>query len=268
MAFADTETSVFDSEPIELYRFIGTTQEWTVTSYAKDVTFGADTYTSLPGLKRSVLKIGTQEETNLALDVEMPFDHPLVRAYAYQNAPPTLSLEIRRAHASALNDSALMWQGKILSFAVEGRTCKLRGPSLFSYLISGATTAPKYQSPCNHVLYSTECGADAAANQHVTTVTSVGVNTLSLASNPFADGECNAGEIVWAGGQERRMVISNVLNDFTITFPFSGIGIGDSVVLRRGCDHSYETCKAKFANGINFGGCPNVPTENPFTSTL
>ena len=37
------------------------------------------------------------------------------------------------------------------------------------------------------------------------------------------------------------------------------IGAGDRVILEAGCDKRAETCKSKFANFLNFRGCPHVP---------
>lgn len=37
------------------------------------------------------------------------------------------------------------------------------------------------------------------------------------------------------------------------------IGAGDAFALVAGCDHSFATCKAKFANALNFRGFPHLP---------
>lgn len=268
MAFADTETSPYSAAPIELFKFIGTVATYRMTTYSQTVVSGTDTYTPLAGLKRTVLKVGTQEEENLALDIELPYDHPLVTAYAYQTAPPTLELELRRTHRDNPADSILMWKGKVLSFSVAGRIAKLRVPSLFAYILGGVTPAPRYQAPCNHILYDGRCSVDPTTFLHATTVTSITDNLITLASNPFSDGLCNGGDMTFAAGGEARMVISNAVLDFTVTYPFSGLSIGSAVTIRQGCDHSYTTCKSKFSNGINFGGCPLVPDRNPFTSKI
>ena len=34
---------------------------------------------------------------------------------------------------------------------------------------------------------------------------------------------------------------------------------GDQFVLTAGCDKSFGTCRSKFANGLNFRGCPHMP---------
>jgi uncharacterized phage protein (TIGR02218 family) len=37
------------------------------------------------------------------------------------------------------------------------------------------------------------------------------------------------------------------------------IGPGDGFTIVAGCDHSFATCKAKFANALNFRGFPHLP---------
>ncbi|MGF1462064.1 MAG: DUF2163 domain-containing protein [Maricaulaceae bacterium] len=41
--------------------------------------------------------------------------------------------------------------------------------------------------------------------------------------------------------------------------PGRPIAVGDRFLLAAGCDKRFETCKAKFANAINFRGFPHVP---------
>lgn len=268
MTFDTDERSPYSSQPIELYKFTGSTITYYMTTHQKAVTSGGQVYTPQAGLKRNVLKVGTQEEENLALDIELPFDHELVSLYAYQTAPPTLELELSRAHATDPNDTALMWKGKVLSFSVEGRVAKLRVPSLFAFILNGVAPTPKYQAPCNHRLYDSRCQVDPASYQHVTTILSIAGNIVEVNSFPFSLGACNGGEMIFPGGGERRMIIGNTGTSVTLTYPFASLEVGDTVTLRQGCDHSFTTCKAKFSNGINFGGCPLVPDRNPFTSKL
>ena len=41
--------------------------------------------------------------------------------------------------------------------------------------------------------------------------------------------------------------------------PSSPPGVGDTIMLTAGCDKSFETCRAKFANQLNFRGFPHMP---------
>lgn len=268
MTFDTIERSRTDGQPIELFEFIGTFATWRMTTYQKTITAAGGTFTPLAGLERGILKIGTQEEDSLALDLTLPFDHPMVAAYAYTTAPPKLDFTMYRVHLSDLLSPVTMWKGKVTTFTVEGRKAKFRVPSLFATMLTGVAPQPRFQAPCNHILYDERCQVNPSLNQHTTTVTAIAGNIITVAGHPFSAGECNAGELIFGSGGQSRMIVGNVGNDFTVSYPFSGLPVGASITLRRGCDHSFATCKAKFSNGINFGGCPLVPDRNPFTSKI
>jgi uncharacterized phage protein (TIGR02218 family) len=44
--------------------------------------------------------------------------------------------------------------------------------------------------------------------------------------------------------------------------PGLAIAEGDAFTVTAGCDKSFGTCAAKFANGVNFGGFPHMPGED------
>ena len=44
--------------------------------------------------------------------------------------------------------------------------------------------------------------------------------------------------------------------------PVRSITVGDGFIIRAGCDKQFATCKAKFANGVNFRGFPYMPGDD------
>jgi uncharacterized phage protein (TIGR02218 family) len=44
------------------------------------------------------------------------------------------------------------------------------------------------------------------------------------------------------------------------------IAIGDAFIVTAGCDKQFGTCKAKFANAVNFRGFPYMPGNDAVTS--
>lgn len=267
MTYDATEKSLYDAQPIELYHFDGTLEDWYITTAPDTITSGGQDYTPVAALKRSSVKVSNQEEDQLAIDIEIPFDHPIATSYAYRTAPPSLIVNIYRAHRNDPNDTLLLWKGRVLSFSVTGRICKLRVPAIFSYLLQGVAPAPRYQAPCNHMLYDARCGVNPAGFQHVATVGAIVDNIVTLDGlGVLSAGELPGGEMIWATGGENRMMISASGLDVTVAYPFANLAVGQNVTIRRGCDHSFTECKAVFSNGANFGGCPLVPGRNPFTS--
>jgi len=268
MAFEDDELSINDGAPIELFEFVTPTATYRYTTFPTSVVSNLNTFTPLEGLKRDAVKVGTHEDDSITIDVAMPFNDPMVVAFVYDTAPPTLTLNLYRAHASDLDDRVLLWTGPVTGFSVQGRTAKMRVPSLFSFILNGVVPAPRYQAPCNHVLYDTRCGVTAASHQHATTVTGIASNVVTLATQTITDADLIGGEMVFSANSERRMITSVTGLDVTVAYPFATLVVGSSVTIRKGCDHSFATCKSKFSNGINFGGMPLVPPRNPFTSKL
>lgn len=268
MAFSDNELSAVNASPIELFKFVGTTTTYRLTSYGKPITNSDGTYGQVT-LKRSAVENASQDQADLGIDIEMPFDHPIIQDYAFGIGQPDLTLTIYRCHRDNYNDTIVLWTGKPMSFTVEGRVATLRVPSLFASLLQGLLPAPRFQAPCNHFLYDTRCGVDpdSVDNSFAATIVSASENTIVLNTSAFANGQCNAGEIVSAAG-ERRMVISNTGTTFTVNYPFDSLTASDAVTVYRGCDHSFETCRVKFNNVRRFGGYPYVPPDNPFASEL
>ncbi len=83
----------------------------------------------------------------------------------------------------------------------------------------------------------------------------------------YADGWFAGGRIVWtsgakAGRSERVGDTRNQGGTTRISFWASTAtppGIGDTFDIVAGCDKSFATCKAKFANALNFRGFPHIP---------
>ena len=61
------------------------------------------------------------------------------------------------------------------------------------------------------------------------------------------------------------MITDSTAAYIELQFAFEDITTGETMSIFAGCDRTFETCKDKFSNGINFGGCPYIPTENVFT---
>lgn len=270
MPFQSDETSAASGSPVEFYVFTGTFKTWRITSAAAPIVNNLGTFVPVANLERSAIKNKSQEHDDISIEIKLPFSHEIIADYVFDAAPPELYVEIYRAHRGSLNDYQLIWTGKPTSFSVDGSLAALRCPSLFSYLLAGLCPAPKYQAPCNHILFDERCKVPRAENAQTMTITDISSNgtTITVNGNTFQPGHCVAGEMVWGDGGQRRMIVSNAGNVFNVTSPFSGLTVGTVIECTRGCDHSFTMCKNRFLNGINYGGFPFVPFNNPFRSRL
>jgi uncharacterized phage protein (TIGR02218 family) len=122
---------------------------------------------------------------------------------------------------------------------------------------------PKYQKPCNHILYDAGCGVDKNLFKVTATLTSVAAETIKAAA--FAtkpDGWFNAGYI--EKGTERRMILSHVGDTLTLLNPMAGLVVGDVITAFAGCKRDFADCNTKFNNAPNFFGFEFIPGRNPF----
>ena len=151
-----------------------------------------------------------------------------------------------------------------------GFTAELRG-------LAHALNQPKgriYQFGCDAQLGDSRCAVDleAPAFKAVVTVVSAEENRrfivtgaedfdgawLARGTAEFASG-ANAGR----KGEVKfhREMAAGTLIELWQPPPFPVLN-GAQMILRAGCDKQFETCKAKFANGVNFRGFPHIPGDD------
>ena len=130
-----------------------------------------------------------------------------------------------------------------------------------------------YTSKCRHKLFeqndNTNVGACTLNSAAFTYTGSVSVNTSKIKfTAPFtglADDWTANGKLVWTSGLNSgaeytvKSFTSNVYELFLPTV-FS-INNGDAFTVFAGCDKTFDTCKNKFSNEVNFGGFPHIKPE-------
>jgi len=269
--YTDKEYSPTSGLPIEGFEFAAPNNVfYRYTSSEVDRTINGLAFTTI-AIERSAVKSGTHEDDNLDLQISMPVSTPLIQKYAFNVAPPSLTLTLYRYHlgTSSATDWIILWKGQVTSFTVAGRVATLRVPGVFASFLSGTIPNRFYQAQCGHVLFDSRCKVNVALSQSTTTVASITDDrTIVVVNDGFADGICIAGEMINNVTLERRTVVNNVANVITLAYPFSTITVSDSVELRAGCLHSAAYCKNTFNNIVNFGGFPYIPNNNPFREIL
>lgn len=266
MAFEDVEGSRQDAEPIELYTFNGSFNNYYFTSYdGPDQVVGGITYRSIV-IDRGSVMIGSQENSEFTIDVTVPADEQVVRDYMFAITPPKLTITLERYHRGYASDRVRLWVGDVTAFEIKERQCTFKIPSIFSFILNSTVPTINYQGPCNHFLFDQFCKVPEAAHIDTATVQNIDGRSVFLSGSRFEDGYCKSG--VMKAGPESRMIMSHSGTNFTVSFPFGNLKVGDTVQISAGCDHAFSTCKSKFVNGINFGGFPTVPELNPFGRNL
>lgn len=266
------ETSISDSAPYELYEFVGTYRNYYLTSDYISHFFGGFTYEPSAGLKRSNVSISTHEADGGDITVEVHIDEQIVKDYAFQTTPPSLSLTIYRFQRDAAS-YVTYWKGPVNSISINNEFAIFRTPSKFNSVLQGNIPNVYVQPPCNNVLFDSLCKVSRSANSVTTEVTAVNGTTITVASvGSFSGLWFKGGEVAIPTRNERRMIVDQSGTTLTVNYEFARISEGTAVEITAGCDHSYSGADGcpKFANQANFGGLPFVPgeTNNVFTKGL
>ncbi len=128
-----------------------------------------------------------------------------------------------------------------------------------------------YQYACDATLGDARCGVDLgdpAYNGSGTVIASSAAYLLTASGlDAFADGWFAGGLLSWTSGgnaarqmEVKRFSISGSVAEIELwrSMP-SAIATGDEFTVTAGCDKTFPTCKAKFANSANFRGFPHIP---------
>ena len=258
------EESVSDSAPFELYEFVGTYKNYYMTTDAIPHILNSFTFNPVAGMKRGGLKVGTHDDDNVDITIDIPIIEQIVKDYAFQTTPPSLSVTIYRLQRDA-GTYVAYWKGPIASITVNDEFATFRIPSKFGSILQGNIPNVYVQPPCNNVLFDELCKVPRVANSLDTQVTAIEGRNISIPSiGAFPNGWFIGGEVAIPARNERRMIVNQSGTVLTINYEFSRIAVGTAIQVTAGCDHSYSGANGcpKFANQRNFGGCPFVPGES------
>lgn len=272
-SFATLESSRESSLPLEIYEITLGSDEYRYTSAGGDLTVGGVTYTALPIARNSIEQGSDSQARNLVLT--LPGDNPF--AARYRNVVPGQRANVnvwrlQRDEVPEFNTRILMFKGQVMSvrFPQDGYTAEIAVRSIEQAL---NRTVPRhtFMSMCNHILYSSACGADPLLYDVIGSVSAVTGNTITLpGANARPDGFYNGGYCrPVSGDDDFRLILSHVGNVLTLLLPFATNVTGVSVQAFAGCDHLVDgDCATLHDRVAEFGGFPFVPNRNIFQSGL
>lgn len=125
---------------------------------------------------------------------------------------------------------------------------------------------------CDADLGDARCGFDTSAPGFSATGTVVSVNggqVVATGLEGYEDGWFVLGRLTWTSGAKAGTAATvaavrkgAAAGDHALGLfepDLAGIAAGDTFTLAAGCDKRFETCRAKFSNGLNFRGFPHIP---------
>ena len=182
------------------------------------------------------------------------------------------TVEIWRVNWQDTSQRVLMRRGAIGQVR-RGRVQFVAEMRSLSHVLN-QTIGRTFQASCDAALGDTRCGVDLSdptwrGSGTVVTVTGDRSFTVSGLS-AYANGWFALGTLTWTGGANvgrKAEVMTHALASSTVTItlmeiPVRPLGTGDAFDIFAGCDKTFETCKAKFANAVNFRGFPHIPGQD------
>lgn len=258
MAYDDKLKETQQETFAELYKFtVGETTTF-YTSYRQQQTYQGDIY--LPrAIKRSDFKY-QKKLRSVKVTVSAPLD-PLGLSYVANAPAEAVIIEIIRVFLDGSEDSAAIFNGEVISVTLKDLVANAEVESSVA-LFRNKTPKVVYQSACNWMVFSEECGLDSDLFQTLTTVTVSGFTLVSPDFALQADGYFTMGHVEKDG--DFRLITNHVGDTITLQVPFDDrLQTGGTVKAFPGCDGHYLTCQNKFNNYGKFFGFVGIPKTNP-----
>jgi uncharacterized phage protein (TIGR02218 family) len=276
MSYDQLETSTAEGRPYFLYLFAEGATFWRFTSRAVDWTAPAGAIVGEPGetvWTASALSHGSvvQSSDPRRVDLSLTFaiSDPYARRYLGPRSRAVTTLTIFRGHEQVPMEVVAHWKGRVVSARTEGPRIILRCESLFTAMRREGVRA-KYQRLCRHALYAGGCRLDIEAFFVTGTATaraSLQITVPEAAAQPngwYRGGVLRHGGLLGfiTGHSGSTLTLSGRMPDLETAI--DDPAITPAIDLAPGCDLRRDTCNAKFANLLNFGGFPDIPGRNPF----
>jgi uncharacterized phage protein (TIGR02218 family) len=246
------------------------------TDHDVPVAFDSLTYEAASGFTasevQSTLGLAIDNLTVMgALATDTLNEHDLA-AGLYDDA----AIEIWRVNWAAPDQRVLMRKGN-LGQVTRGRTAfqaEVRG---LAHKLN-QSVGHAYGYGCDADLGDARCTIDLtdplfAGSDTVASVIDARRFTVS-GLGTFADTWFSGGKLIWTSGANaaRAMEVKRHATSITqVSIELwqamsEAVAIGDAFTITAGCDKQFTTCKAKFANTVNFRGFPYMPGNDAITS--
>ena len=272
MADFDTlESSLEESNPIEIYVFAMGSDKWRYTSRGSDVSVGATVY-EYESIARGNIVQGS-DDRNRTLSITVPETNPFAQQYV--NVAPaskaTVSIiRLQRDESPTFATQTLIYKGQVQSvvFPKDGTVAEIAVRSLDA---ARSQTIPRvtYMSSCNHLLYDNFCKIDPASHDHTGAASGVTGSLVTVAGLNASGIDAVGGYATTTSANDYRLIIAQTGDQIELLLPFGTDPTGGNVQVFAGCDHILTgDCANTFDNVLEFGGFAFVPNRNPFKHGL
>ncbi len=276
MSYSTPESSVDEGQPYFLYLLDNGVLPVRLTSdpvsiFSDPESLGSDQeWLPSPIAHADIEQTGNIEKNS----VELTF--PLSDVYAKTLLTPDFNITTvtvwRGHHTDLSGELRVVWKGRVVDAKSGKQNIKVSVESIFTSMRRPGCRA-RYQRSCRHVLYFPGCNLDIDDFKVSGTVSAISGLALTVAAAALqVDGFYKSGVVLFNGLY--GWVESHVGSTLTLIGPIDGLADyvdehGSAPVdIAPGCDLSKATCNDKFNNGLNHGGFPNLPDNNPFSESI
>ena len=259
MGYKESEQSLSEGQPVELYCFSKGDVYWTYTNTSVAVIFQTRTY--VPALiHRGDIVLSSNSLKN-SLEVEVDRLNPFAVNYIFAPVDGIVALTVYRGH---VDDYVMCWRGVVSAVKFKSETATIIANSKMSSLKRFGLMR-RYLRNCSYPLYSTRCTMSKVDYKVPGTILTVsGMDVTATAFGTKSSGWFTGGS--FEVGNNSQMIVYHAGTAIKLAHRIYDLKVGDSFLAYAGCDHSFTVCKSnKFNNKLNYGGQRFIPIKNPFT---
>ncbi|MFD2451800.1 DUF2163 domain-containing protein [Ideonella paludis] len=243
------------------------------------LTFGAETWTLGPLLKRSRTELSVGIEVDEMEVTFTPTDFSLINgkpfaAFVSGGGFSGARLTVQRAYTPRMGDVVGLvhvFSGRVSDAGLGGGTVRVVVRS-DAELLDAMVPANVYQPGCLNGLYDDACGISRAAHQAAASVTGAQAPSRSFFSTslPQAAGHFSMGTLTFTSGPNAgvsRTVKQHLAGGalrMIAPLPITP-GAGDAFTIAPGCDGTRATCGGRYFNLNRFRGTPLIPVAETIT---
>jgi len=245
---------------VQLFKFAQGDRTFYLTSGAMDVSYDSHTWESTPiGLEESVVQKTDPEKATLGVGLSAQHDLALLMLQEGGDLETKFTL-----YRQVDGVTTIWWVGRVASAKLDSQSNKvvLTCENVFTGLRIPGLRA-RYQRRCRWAIYGVGCTVDKASYGVPATLLSTSGKVVEITEAAAqADGYYRGGMVVSSAGAGRWILLHKG-TALTLDRPFNHTA-GHTFTIYPGCDKDLDTCHTKFNNVPNFGGCPFIPTSNPY----
>jgi uncharacterized phage protein (TIGR02218 family) len=263
VSFDTDERSVQGSRPRDAYEFVLPAVTYRLTSGVRDLVVNGQTYRA-GTIGRGEAKPAVMETSSGEIEIGLIVTHALAQR-ALCGLPPRIEVNVYRKQLTS-GESELVWTGRVVAVRSEGDYVTLLVAQRLSIALTRRLPIVTVGRQCAHVLYDSRCTVDRDAFRVDTTVSMANGRSVTVASiGGNGDDWAKYGELVHVASGERVGITIQLGTNLELDLRVP-MQAGDAVQIYAGCAHDIDTCRAKFANHVNFGGLPDLPATNLYAA--